>query len=103
MSFWTAFSDELKKIAVGSMNLEDTQTSGEHAAALDTNDEKGAKPVPQKEKDKVTSMSMAKAKNGGKVMKKIAACMKPGRKIRSKGKGRGLGIGKGKGPIGRMA
>jgi len=73
MNFWQAFADELNKLAVESASLENVATSGEHKAALDTNDERGSKPTKAEEKDKVTSMSMAKAKNGGKVMKKVAA------------------------------
>jgi len=82
MSFWGGFSSEIEKVAVESLNLEKVETSGEHAAALDTNDEKGAKAKAAKLKDKVASMMMAKAQKGDGGVEKKAGVI--GRKIRGK-------------------
>jgi len=64
MSFWTAFKDEVEKVAVESLDQGSLSTQGEQPAMLDTNDERGAKPKKAGILDKVTSMSMAKAQKG---------------------------------------
>jgi len=63
MSFWTAFGDEMAKAAVQSLGLEKVESSAEHEAALDTNDDRGAKP---KKRSLVGVMSMSTGKANGK-------------------------------------